>query len=125
MAPGFHTMTRASKPKPTDSLTYRFTGELFVWSGGQANWYFIRMPVKPSKELREQMDGLTNGFGSIRVEVTIEESTWLTSVFPESATGSYLLPIKKQIRKAAEIEEGDEVSVVLTVIHNNATAPSR
>ena len=112
-------MARALKPKPADPLTYQFTGELFVWSGGQANWYFIRMPVKQSKELREQMDGLTNGFGSIRVEVTIEESTWRTSVFPESSTGSYLLPVKKQIRKAAEIEEGDDVEVALTVISNN------
>jgi Domain of unknown function (DUF1905) len=69
------------------------------------------------------MDGLTNGFGSIRVEVTIEESTWRTSVFPESATGSYLLPVKKQIRKAAEIEDGDEVNVALTVIYSDTTSP--
>jgi Domain of unknown function (DUF1905) len=106
-------------------LTYRFTSELFVWSGGQANWYFIRMPVKQSKELREHMDGLTNGFGSIRVEVTVEESTWRTSVFPESATGSYLLPVKKQIRKAAEIEEGDPVEVLLTALQDNTGAIRR
>jgi hypothetical protein len=118
-------MARGPKSKPTDSLTYRFTGELFVWSGGQANWYFIRMPVKPSKELREHMDGLTNGFGSIRVEVTIEESTWRTSVFPESATGSYLLPVKKQIRKAVEIEEGDDVEVVLSVVNSVTEATGR
>jgi Domain of unknown function (DUF1905) len=101
------------------NLSYNFTSELFVWSGGQANWYFIRMPVNQSKRLREHMDGLTNGFGSIRVEVTIEESTWRTSVFPESSTGSYLLPVKKQIRKAAEIEEGDPVEVFLTAIDDN------
>jgi Domain of unknown function (DUF1905) len=106
-------------------LTYEFTGEMFVWSGGQATWYFIRVPVKQSKELREQMDGLTNGFGSIRVEVTIEESTWRTSLFPESSTGSYLLPVKKQIRKAAEIEEGDEIGVALSVIQNDASVSRR
>jgi hypothetical protein len=105
--------------EPADELTYNFTSELFVWSGGQTNWYFIRMPVTQSKELREQMDGLTNGFGSIRVEATIEESTWRTSVFPESTTGSYMLPVKKQIRKAAEIEEGDPVEVSLTIVQNN------
>jgi Domain of unknown function (DUF1905) len=105
--------------EPADELTYNFSSELFVWSGGQTNWYFIRMPVTQSKELREQMDGLTNGFGSIRVEATIEESTWRTSVFPESTTGSYMLPVKKQIRKAAEIEEGDPVEVSLTIVQNN------
>jgi hypothetical protein len=105
--------------EPAHELTYNFTSELFVWSGGQTNWYFLRMPVTQSKELREQMDGLTNGFGSIRVEATIEESTWRTSVFPESTTGSYMLPVKKQIRKAAEIEEGDPVEVSLTIVQNN------
>ena len=105
--------------EPAEALTYRFTSELFVWSGGQTNWYFIRMPVTQSKELREQMDGLTNGFGSIRVEATIQESTWRTSVFPESSTGSYMLPVKKQIRKAAEIEDGDPVEVLLSIVQIN------
>ncbi len=94
-----------------------------MWTGGQASWYFIRMPVAQSKELREQMDGLTNGFGSIRVEATIEESEWKTSVFPETATGSYLLPVKKAVRKAAEIEDGDVVDVSLTVLLTDSPPP--
>ncbi len=113
---GKRAVANLDRAEPGENLTYQFTSELFVWSGGQANWYFIRMPVAQSRELREQMDGLTNGFGSIRVEATIEESTWRTSVFPESTTGSYLLPVKKQIRKAAEIEDGDTLEVLLTVV---------
>lgn len=117
------------KPAPkhtqqhAEPLTFRFSSELFVWTGGQASWYFIRMPVAQSKELREQMDGLTNGFGSIRVEATIEESEWKTSVFPETATGSYLLPVKKAVRKAAEIEDGDVVDVSLTVLLTDSPPP--
>jgi Domain of unknown function (DUF1905) len=118
------TATKSPGAEPMEPFSYQFTGELFVWSGGQTNWYFIRMPVSQSTELREQMDGLTNGFGSIRVEATIEDSTWRTSVFPESATGRYMLPVKKQIRRAAEIEDGDAVDVLLTVLHHNAAAPS-
>jgi Domain of unknown function (DUF1905) len=119
---GSRELAEDSAPESAGELSYRFTSELFVWSGGQTNWYFIRMPVAQSKELREQMDGITNGFGSIRVEATIEESTWRTSVFPESTTGRYMLPVKKQIRKAAEIEEGDPVEVFLSIVHGDPTA---
>ncbi len=110
----------ATAHRPGEPLTFHFASELFVWSGGQASWFFIRMPVEQSTELREQMEGLTNGFGSIRVEATIEESIWKTSVFPETATGCYLLPVKKQVRKGAEIDEGDMADVSLTVLLNEA-----
>ncbi len=104
-------------------LAYEFSSELFVWQGGQASWYFIRVPVGPSQELREQMEGLTNGFGSIRVEVAVEESVWRTSLFPDSSSNTYLLPVKKQVRRAAEIEEGDIVDVSIVVLLNESPHP--
>lgn len=104
-------------------LAFEFSSELFVWQGGQASWYFIRVPVGPSQELREQMEGLTNGFGSIRVEVAVEESVWRTSLFPDSSSNTYLLPVKKQVRRAAEIEEGDVVDVSIVVLLNESPHP--
>ena len=107
------------------ALAYSFQGELFIWSGGQASWYFIRMPQELAEDLKEQMEGLTNGFGSIRVEATIEEAVFRTSLFPESATRCYVLPVKKQVRRAAEIEEGDIVDVSLLVLLNEAPTNAR
>ena len=49
----------------------------------------------------------------MRVEVTIGDSTWTTSVFPDTESGSFVLPVKKPVRHAEHIEDGDEVAVVL------------
>jgi hypothetical protein len=104
------------EPFAPPPLGFEFVGELFEWTGNATSWWFIRMPVEQSAELREEMDGLTNGFGSIRVEVTIGASTWRTSLFPESSTKQYLLPVKKQIRRAEQLDEAAPITVAVQVI---------
>jgi hypothetical protein len=101
-----------------EPLQYSFSEELFVWNGAQSSWYFIRLPLELSEDLRQQVEGLTNGFGSVRVEAMIEATVFRTSLFPESATRRYLLPVKKAVRRAAEIESGDHVDVSLSVLLN-------
>ncbi len=109
-----------NEPMEADSeLRFTFNSELFEWTSTATSWFFIRMPLDQSAELREQMDGLTAGFGSIRVEVTIGGSVWRTSVFPESTTKCYMLPVKKAIRKAEDIEPDDSVDVSLAVVFTN------
>ncbi len=56
------------------------------------------------------------GFGSRRVEVTVGATTWRTSVFPDNASASYLLPVKKAVRVAEGLDEGDEITVRLEVV---------
>ena len=55
------------------------------------------------------------GFGSIKVTAEIAGHMWQTSVFPDSKSGSYLLPVKKSVRAAARISAGDEVEVRLSI----------
>ncbi len=55
------------------------------------------------------------GFGSVRVAVEAGGSRWETSVFPDGASGCYVLPIKKAVRVAERVEEGDDLTVTLTV----------
>ncbi|CAB4654782.1 unannotated protein [freshwater metagenome] len=47
--------------------------------------------------------------------MTIGESNWATSLFRESKSGSYILPLKKEIRSKEKITEGDLVSVCFTL----------
>ncbi|WP_257792107.1 DUF1905 domain-containing protein [Marisediminicola antarctica] len=51
------------------------------------------------------------GFGSIRVSVTLGGSTWLTSIFPDSKSGTFLLPVKGSIRARERVAPGDVVGV--------------
>ncbi|HSO16716.1 MAG TPA: DUF1905 domain-containing protein [Arthrobacter sp.] len=96
------------------ALSYTFTARLWLYPG-EAGWHFLTVPDGVSGEIREEAAALRQGFGSIKVTAAIAGHRWSTSLFPDSRSGSYLLPVKKAIRTAAGIEAGDEVRVQLQV----------
>ncbi|HEX7716025.1 MAG TPA: DUF1905 domain-containing protein [Marmoricola sp.] len=92
---------------------YAFRAELWRWEAQTTSaWYFVTLPADLAADLRVEA-GPPRGFGSVRVEATIGGSTWRTSVFPESGAGSFVLPVKKAVRTAEGLEEGDSCAVVL------------
>jgi hypothetical protein len=90
----------------------RLTAPLWLWSGENGSWHFITVPVELSDEIRAQSLARRGGFGSVRVEATIGEVAWRTSVFPQKS-GGYILPVKAEIRRRAGIAAGDEVTLTL------------
>lgn len=95
-------------------MRFRFTAPLWQVSA-QDGWYFVTLPEEHADDIRD-VPSTSRGFGSVRVRVTVGGSTWSTSVFPDSKRGSYLLPIKKAVRTAEGLTEGDDVPVVLEVL---------
>jgi hypothetical protein len=61
------------------------------------------------------VSGPRSGWGSIRVEATIGGSTWKTSIFPDSKSGTFLLPVKAQVRKQEGISAGDRVRLTIEI----------
>jgi hypothetical protein len=55
------------------------------------------------------------GWGSVPVVATIGGTTWKTSIFPDKKAGSFVLPLKAEVRKAEGIEEGQAVELRLDV----------
>ena len=92
-----------------DSFT--FTSPLWKYSGESA-WHFITLPADVSARIKFLQSG-RRGFGSVRVLATVGKSTFETSVFPDSKSGCYLLPVKASIRKAEKIGHGDEVTCLI------------
>lgn len=92
---------------------YAFTAELWRWKDG--SWCFVTLPADLSADLRMEA-GPPRGFGSVRVEARIGGSVWRTSVFPQQASGSFLLPVKRAIRTAEGLDEGDPCEVVLRLV---------
>lgn len=83
---------------------------------GDAAWFFVTLPEDVSDEIEwRTADGRT-GFGSVRAEVTIGATTWRTSLFPDTKRGAYVLPIKKAVRTAESIDDGDEVDVTVQLV---------
>jgi hypothetical protein len=91
------------------------TTPLWLWSGGQGSWHFVTVPEEHSGELRAETLSRRRGFGSVRVEASINGVGWSTSVFPQKS-GGYLLPVKADVRRRAGIAAGEEVTVNLVVI---------
>ena len=95
-------------------LVFRFIGSLWEYHG-EAAWVFVTLPVEDAEDIRD-MVATPAGFGSVRVEVTVGETTWKTSVFPDKQSGSFVLPIKKDVRTREGIEPGDTVEIEVIAI---------
>lgn len=93
----------------------RFTAPLQLWTGGSGSWHFMTVPDDFGGEIRAHSLGLVRGFGSVRVEVTIGDFKWHTSIFPLKA-GGYFLPVKAEARRKAGIGAGDDVTVALDLL---------
>jgi hypothetical protein len=95
----------------------RVTSLLWIWKGSDATgrWFFITVPEEQSAEIKAHAFGSPRGFGSVRVEARIDDIVWRTSVFPLNS-GGYLLPVKAEVRRKADIGAGDEVTVELELL---------
>lgn len=93
-------------------MEWTFTADVFAWDEDGPSWRFLRLPFEVADEIRDAA-GEPAGFGSVRVYVRIGGTVWATSVFPEKASGSYLLPVKKSVRDRERIDDGDTVTVRL------------
>lgn len=96
------------------TTSYSFRAELWLYPG-EAGWHFITLPTGIAEEIREETALFRTGFGSVKVTAEIGGHSWQTSVFPDSKSGSYLLPVKKAVRTAARVSAGDEVDVRLAL----------
>ncbi|BDZ41842.1 hypothetical protein GCM10025865_11410 [Paraoerskovia sediminicola] len=92
-------------------MRLRFEGEIWEWES-RTSWYFVTVPENEADALRD-LPLPPKGFGSIKVEATVGGSTWRTSVFPQSADGTYVLPLKKSVRTAEDVGPGDRIAVEL------------
>ena len=90
------------------------TAPVWLWSGGKGSWHFLTIPAGEAVEIRlgSAASGPRRGFGSLRVEATIDDVAWRTSIFPQK-DGGYILPIKSEVRRRAGIAAGDAVRVRL------------
>lgn len=93
-------------------LVFAFDAPLWKYQG-KAAWYFITLPAEEAGRIRFLTGGRRRGWGAVRVHVTIGRTSWQTSIFPDSASGSYLLPVKAEIRKAEGLAEGKTATISL------------
>ncbi len=93
-------------------MNIRFNGKIWFWKG-PAPWFFVTVPEEQCRDLRAMSGFVTYGWGMIPAAVRIGKTEWKTSLFPKD--GRYIVPIKASVRKAENLDEGDEVTMELDV----------
>jgi hypothetical protein len=94
-----------------------FDAELWVWDARRTGtWTFVRLPEEASEDIRELFAGGSRGFGSVRVRVVLGGSVWTTSIFPDSGSGCYVLPVKRAVRTAESLAPGDVARVSVEIV---------
>ncbi len=100
---------------PGQRISITVTAPLWLWSGEGGSWHFLTVPEEQAGDFRAESLSRRAGFGSVKVEATVNGVTWRTSVFPQKS-GGYILPVKKEVRCRAGIAAGDDVTVTLLVL---------
>ena len=88
--------------------TFEFAAPLWRYPGADG-WHFVSLPTEISTDITDITSGIRRGFGSVRVALTVGSTSWRTSIFPDSKTGGYWLPVKQAVREAERLEVGDQV----------------
>ncbi|MBN8219939.1 MAG: DUF1905 domain-containing protein [Spirochaetes bacterium] len=102
------------KKKTPEGTGYHFKGKIWVFNG-PTPWYFVTLPQKIAAEIRLFHGSLQKNFGTIRVTASVGKTTWKTSVFRDTKSDSYVLPLKAEIRKKENLTAGKTLQVSLAI----------
>ncbi|MGL5865048.1 MAG: DUF1905 domain-containing protein [Dermatophilaceae bacterium] len=94
--------------------SWSFEAPLWRWRSG--SWFFVTVPESVSDAVDEAVGDTTGGFGSVRVEVAVGGSTWRTSLFPSREAQAFVLPVKKAVRIAEGLDEGEPAAFVIRLL---------
>lgn len=104
--------------------THQYSFRAKVWKyKGHAGWYFVTLPKSLSVKIRKNHLGSEEGWGRLKSKARIGKTLWDTAIWYDSKHGSYLLPIKAQVRKAQVIGSTTVVQVYLMIEVDNFSLP--
>jgi hypothetical protein len=93
-------------------MDLQFSGEVWYWRG-PAPWHFVTVPAEYAPDLAEVAKRVSYGWGCLPSSARLGDTTFTTALIPKD--GSYLVPLKADVRRREKVEVGDIVTVGLTV----------
>jgi hypothetical protein len=91
---------------------FKFDARIIEWRG-PAPFFYAPVPDEHLDDLKHVAKAVTYGWGCVPVEAKIAGVRFTTSLFPKD--GTYLLPIKADVRRRTNLTVGDKVAVVMTL----------
>ena len=102
--------------------TFKFKSRVIVWKTGynegndKGAWRFARVPEDISGKIKEMQKGrLRRGWGAVYAKAKVGKSEWVTSIFPDRHSATYILPLKKQIRYEENLYDGIEIKIFIQI----------
>jgi hypothetical protein len=93
-----------------------FDAPLWLWDARRTDaWTFVSLPADLADDILDAVS-VQRGFGSVRVEASVGSTTWRTSVFPSAEQRTFVLPVKRAVRRAEGVDVGDVLGVRLRVL---------
>jgi hypothetical protein len=93
-------------------MQFAFESSIIYWRG-PAPFFYAPVPDEHVDEIRRASKLVSYGWGVIPVDVTLNGVGFTTSLFPKD--GTYLVPIKAAVRKAAGVTVDDAVHIEMTL----------
>lgn len=99
---------------PPEKNTYTFKAKVWIYAG-PTPWHFVTLPKKLAAEIQVFHSAQKKNFGSIGVMATVGKTTWKTSIFSDTKSSSFVLPLKADVRKKENINAEKMISVTLYI----------
>ncbi len=93
-------------------ITFRFDTEIIEWRG-PSPFFFAAVPPEHVAAVRRAARSASYGWGVVPVDAFIAGVRFTTSLFPKD--GGYLLPIKAEVRRQANVTIGDLIAVRMSI----------
>jgi hypothetical protein len=101
---------------------FSFKAQVWKWPGDMG-WHFVSLPKSLARKIKSI--GKTYGSGFVRVKVCLGDSSWITALFPHKESETYILSIKKAIRKKEGIFEDSKVKISFELSNRAKPSSSR
>lgn len=95
-------------------IKYDFSAKTWQHSAS-GGWYFISLPTELAKEIRARLKWQEEGWGRLKITAKIATNEWKTAIWFDTKINTYLLPLKAEIRRKENIEEGINITVTIWV----------
>ncbi|AMM21516.1 hypothetical protein AX769_16930 [Frondihabitans sp. PAMC 28766] len=97
-------------------MRFTFTNELWRWAARRELWTFVTLSPEADDQIVAMVGDMTNGWGSIRVDARVGQTSFRTSIFPAGDQGAYVLPVKRAVRDAEGLELGVRVTAEIVLV---------
>lgn len=95
-------------------IIYTFSAELWQHPS-PGGWYFVSVPENLASEIRSHLSWQEEGWGRMKAHASLDSLEWETAIWFDRKAGTYLLPIKAEVRKKTKIQVGQSLNIQLFI----------